>query len=110
MTAKVDVMHCRSIIVCAGQAALDRGRELAVMQIYFSAAFDRKSHSGLLYKLRDVRVGGAVFDVIAIFLSGRVLRIVVDGVRNENVRVVSGVPQMSVLASCWFCCKLAICR
>ena len=36
----------------------------------FSAAFDRVSHSGFLYKLPVVRVGGAVFDVIAGFLSG----------------------------------------
>ena len=57
-------------IVCAGQAALDSGRELAVVQIDFSAAFDRVCHSCLLYKLRDVGVGGAVFDVIAGFLIG----------------------------------------
>ena len=30
-------------IVCAGQAALGHGRELAVVQIDFSAAFDRVS-------------------------------------------------------------------
>ena len=42
-----------------GQYALDRGRELAVVQIDFSASFDRVSRSGLLYKLRDVGVGGA---------------------------------------------------
>ena len=56
-------------IVCAGQAALNRERELAVVQIDFSATFDRVSHSGFLYKLRDVGVGGAVFDVIAVFIS-----------------------------------------
>ena len=89
-------------IVCAGQAALDSGRELAVVQIDFSAAFDRVSHSGFLYKLRDVGVGGAVFDVIAGFLSGRVQRVVVDCFRSENVRVVSGVPQGSVLGPLLF--------
>ena len=55
------------------------------------------SHSGLLCKLRDVGVGGAVFDIIAGFLSGRAQRVVVDGVRSENVRVVSGFLQGSVL-------------
>ena len=84
-------------IVCAGQAAFDRGRELAVVQIDFSAAIDRVSHYGLLYKLRDVSVGGAVFDIIAGFLSGIVQRAVVDSIHSENVRVVSAVPQDNVL-------------
>ena len=74
---------------------MDRGRELAVVQIDFSAAFDRVSHSGLLYKLWDVGVGGAVFEVIAGFLSGRVQKVVVDGIRSENVRLVSGVPLLT---------------
>ena len=36
-------------IVYAEQVTLDRGRELAVIQIDFRAAFDRVNHSGLLY-------------------------------------------------------------
>ena len=42
-------------------------------------------------------VGGSVFNVIASFISDRVQRVVVDGIHSENVRVVSGVPQGSVL-------------
>ena len=34
---------------------------------------------------------------LLVFLSGRVQRVVVGGIRSENVRVVSGVPQGSVL-------------
>ena len=92
-----------------GQAVLDRGRELAVVQIGISAVFDRVSHSGLLYKLRDMGVGGAVFDVIACILSGRVNRVVVEGIRSENVRVISGVPLGSVMGPCYSCCTLVIC-
>ena len=57
-------------IVCAGQAALDRERELAVVQIDFSVAFECVSRSGLLHKLRDVGVGDAIFDLTAGLLSG----------------------------------------
>ena len=71
--------------------------KFTVVQINFSAAFDRVSHSGLFYKLRDVGVGGGVFDVITGFFSNRVQRNVVDGIRSENVRVVSSVSQGSVL-------------
>ena len=36
-------------IVCARQVALDRRREFAVLQIDFSAVFDRESHTGIHY-------------------------------------------------------------
>ena len=39
-------------IVCVGQLELDRGGELALIQIDFSAAFDRVNHGGLVFKLR----------------------------------------------------------
>ena len=34
-------------------------------------------------------VGGAVFDVIAVFLSNRLRRVVIDGIRSENARMVA---------------------
>ena len=48
-------------IVCKGQEALDRRRELAVVQIDLSSAFHRESQSGFLYMLRDVGVGNVFF-------------------------------------------------
>ena len=77
---------------------MDRVRELAVVQIDFSAAFDLISHSGLLYKLRDVGVGGAVFDVIAGRVQG--LSLIVSTVKD--IKVVYGVPQGSVLGPLLF--------
>ena len=55
-------------------------------------------HSCHFFKLRDVVVGGAVYDVIACLLSGRVQRDGIDAICSENVRVVSDVPQGSVLS------------
>ena len=81
------------------QPALDRKREIAVVQIDFSAAFDSVSHSYLLYKLRDVGVDGAIFDVPAGFSRSRVRRVEIC---SENVRVVSGVPEGSILSSLLF--------
>ena len=51
-------------IVCAVKAAFDQGRESAVVQINFSFAFDRVSLGCVLFKLRDVGVVDAVFNVI----------------------------------------------
>ena len=53
------------------QRALDGGCEAKLVQIDFSAAFDKVNHEGLLFKLRSVGVSGAVFYVIRQFLSGR---------------------------------------
>ena len=47
-------------------------------------------------------VGGAVFDVIASFLSGRVQWVVDDGIRSENDGVVSSGLQGSVLGPLLF--------
>ena len=55
------------------------------------------NHEGLLFKLRSVGVGGAVFSVIRQFLSGRRQCVSVDDGLSSFVDVVSAVPQRSVL-------------
>ena len=79
-------------IVCAGQLELDRGGELALVQIDFSAAFDRVNHGGLVFKLREAGVGGLILKVFQNFLSSRTQRVEVDGVFSSSIDVVSGVP------------------
>ena len=84
-------------LVCAGQLELDSGGELALVQIYFSAAFDRVNHGGLVFKLRKAEVGGMILKVFQNILSSRTQRVKVDGVCSSSVDVVSNVPQRSVL-------------
>ena len=36
------------------QKSLDTGMELYIIQLNFSAAFDRLSHSGLVFKLKSI--------------------------------------------------------
>ena len=79
------------------QAALDVGSEARLVQIDFSGAFDKVNHTGLLYQLKSVGVGGRMLSILAQFLSGRTQSVVVDGVSSQPVSVVSGVPQGSVL-------------
>ena len=61
------------------QSALDHGHEANIVQIYFSAAFDKVNHKGLLFKLKSVGIGGSVFYVIHQFLTDRKQCVSVDG-------------------------------
>ena len=60
-----------------------------IMQIDFSAAFDKVTHQGILYRLCSAGIGGYVLFILTQFLSNRSQHVMVE--------VVSGVPQGSVL-------------
>ena len=45
------------------QQPLDCGRESYLIQLDFSAAFDRVSHDGLIFKLRSAGVGGCFLSI-----------------------------------------------
>ena len=42
------------------QSALESGQEARIVQIDFSAAFNKVNHLGILYKLCSVVIGGSV--------------------------------------------------
>ena len=48
------------------QSALEMGQEDRIVQIDFSAAFDRVNHEGIIFKLCSVGVGGSVLSVLTI--------------------------------------------
>ena len=78
------------------QSALESGQEARIMQIDFSAAFDRVNHQGILYWLCSVGIEGSVLSILTQFLSNRSQHVMVDSCRSKLVDVVSGVPQGSV--------------
>ena len=71
--------------------------ESYIVQLDFSAAFDRVSHSGLLFKLKPIGVGGNVLSICTEFISNHRQRVVVDGTASEWIPIISAVPQGSVL-------------
>ena len=56
--------------------------ESFIVQLNFSAASDRVSHSGLLFKLKSIGVDGSVLSICREFLSNRRQRVVVDGANS----------------------------
>ena len=61
-----DALSCMSHTL---QSALERGQESRILQIDFSAAFDRVNHQVILYKVCSVGIGGSVLSILIQFLS-----------------------------------------
>ena len=51
------------------QSALESGQEARIVQLDFSAAFDRVNHQGILYWLCSVCIRGSVLSILTQFLS-----------------------------------------
>ena len=66
-----DTLLCMSYRL---QCASESSREARIVQIYFSAAFDRVNHQCILYKLYSVGIGGSVLSILTQFLSNRSAR------------------------------------
>ena len=54
------------------------------------------SHSGLLFKLKSIGVGGSVLSICRDFLSNCRQRVVLDVATSELIPIISVVPQGSV--------------
>ena len=50
-------------------SALESGQEARIVQIYFSAAFERVNHQGNLYMLSPVGIGGSVLSILAVSIK-----------------------------------------
>ena len=68
----------------------------------FSRAFDTVPHERLMGKLASCGIHGPINDWIRAFLTGRTMSVVVDGEGSDTARVLSGVPQGTVLGPLLF--------
>ena len=91
------------ITVCQDIAdSLDNGDRIDAVVVDFSKAFDLVSHGLLLVKIAESGVDTRVVVWISKCLLGRTQRVRVGGELSEEIRVMSGVPQGSILGPLLF--------
>jgi Reverse transcriptase (RNA-dependent DNA polymerase)/Endonuclease-reverse transcriptase len=83
-------------------SAMERFGEAQVVALDISKAFDKVWHRALLSKLRSYGINSSLCQWFSSFLSGRSIRVVVDGSCSDAFPVNAGVPQGSVLSPTLF--------
>ena len=81
---------------------LEKDANVDVMYLDFSKAFDKVDHAILLRKIYNMGIRGKVYKWIKSFLTSRNQYVFIDGHRSKLERVISGVPQGTVLGPLLF--------
>ena len=82
--------------------AFEEGKEVRVVFLDISKAFDRVWHAGLIEKLKAVGVRGPLLMWIESYLKDRKQRVTIEGHSSDWAGIKSGVPQGSVLGPLLF--------
>jgi hypothetical protein len=73
------------------------GFDVDTIYLDFSKAFDKVDHNIVLSKLKKLGVRGKLLEWIKSFLMNRTQSVIINGTQSDSSKVISGVPQGSVL-------------
>ena len=82
--------------------AILKKKNIDVVYLDFSKAFDRVDHKVVLEKARKLGIQGKILKWLAQFLINRTQKTIVNGCESYSTRVLSGVPQGTVLGPLLF--------
>ena len=83
-------------------SSLNEGKEVAMVFLDISKAFDRVRRRGLQYKLRCLGIDDPLYSWICNYLSNRRQKIVLNGIASSVKYTNAGVPQGSILGRLLF--------
>ena len=81
---------------------IEANKNADVIYLDLSKAFDKVNHSILMHKINQIGITGKVNAWINSFLSNRTQQVVIDGATSDPEKVLSGVPQGTVLGPVLF--------
>ena len=81
---------------------VSKGKEIGIVFLDISKAFNRVWHKGLLFKLKKFGIGGRLLDWFTDYLKDRCQRVIINGQTSEWQHIKAGVPQGSNLGPLLF--------
>ena len=90
-----------SVVHSIGEA-LDKNKQTDILYLDFAKAFDTVDHAILIEKLKWYGVTGQLIDWFSDYLKDTSQRVVIDSTASENLPVISGVPQGSLVGPLLF--------
>ena len=84
------------------QKSLNLKGQIDAVLLDFSKAFDKVDHRLLLNKMYNLGISGPLLKWSKSFLSNRLQHVIVDGCKSDANKVLSGVPQGTVLGPLFF--------
>ena len=82
--------------------AIENGKNVDVIYTDFAKAFDKCDHGIIAHKLKKLGITGKLGLWIYCFLRYRLQRVTINGVKSQLSKVISSVPQGTVLAPLLF--------